>query len=269
MSVTSYKWRQDYSDFKHAFDYETYDRALADWCRSIFVIDGYRIPIVFATPERVFAQVRKRLKAPVDQPIPLPIISIQQTGSVVPDSKRKLHPINQMDIGVGLGEGGELEEVYRIPQPKPYVFSYSINLWTRERGEARILVRQYLEQFDLTDMTYLIVDHGYPVGVQYVPLFHEGVQDNTDLEPGTEERTLRWTCILRIEGWVSPPVNKVKVVHRIHVDVNHLDTQEQIDSWRPLVKGNPQTGQIVQDNQEWDEPYTGPDFRKYKYQFLP
>lgn len=38
-------------------------------------------------------------------------------------------------------------------------------------------------------------------------------------------------------------------------------TTEVLEVWEPLVQGNMETGQIVQDSEPWDDPYEGPDYR--------
>jgi hypothetical protein len=40
------------------------------------------------------------------------------------------------------------------------------------------------------------------------------------------------------------------------------DPTTVLESWTPIVKGNPLTGQIVWDNDNFDANYKGPDFRQ-------
>lgn len=266
---------------QHAFDYETYDKAVARLCNALTIVDtdglptNRPIPLMFATPERAWARMRqkfnKELSEDRDFKIPLPFISVQQIGDTAFDPRRHLYrkilyrkvAIDTEDFGTCLSH----------PHPKPYTFQYSIELWVKTRYEARVNVAQWANIFSDGGMTYRKVDHGLPLGVKIVPFFEEGITDNTNLEPIDSQRSLRWTFTVRVDGWLSPPMIQQKLVHEIHTDIetpaNLCEPDpyaaDLVDGYYPLAKGNPETGEVVNGNEDFDEYYAGIDYRVKRF----
>lgn len=205
--------------FRESWDYETYDHALADWCRLLFVTDSRPIPIVFATPDRAFAQMKNKFKLPEGQPIPLPFLSIQQIGDSEPDPKRRLTPAFRMKVSDTYTDDGVLKGALTMQFPLAYNLLYSLEWWVRTRKEGRRFARQYAEGFEHVDYTYLTVDHGEGIGVKWVRMVNQGITDNSVLESGGDQRTLRWSATVQIEGWLPRRITEVPVVKRINVSV--------------------------------------------------
>lgn len=260
-------------------DYESYDRAVARMMNSLRVVgaDGIPtnkpIPLIFATPERSWAEMRKKFQKQIDANrdfrIPLPFLSVQQIGDTTFDPKRYLYN-KILYRRVALSD--DFKKCLSQPAPQPYNFQYSIELWTKSRYEARVAVMQFANLFEQGGMTYRLVDHGYPFGVKYIPFFLEGITDNTNLEPADQERTLRWTFTLRIEGWLPPIPQEFFVVQEIQTTVEtaanlceeNIYEDTLLDVYSPLVHGNAATGEIVEDSQPFTPGYSGPDYRVWR-----
>lgn len=270
------------SERKYAWDYGTYDAAVARLCNALRLVDAdgvptdRPIPLIFATPERAWARMRKKfakdISADREFKIPLPFLSVQQIGDTTFDPRRYLYK-KVLYRRVALNTDGYTNCLSHA-HPLPYTFQYSIELWTKTRYEARVNCAQWAGLWDEGGMCYRKVDHGYPMGVKYVPMFLEGISDNTNLEPVDQQRSLRWTFTVRVEGWLPPPAIQQKLVHSIDISVEappELCAEDdpyadyELFSLDPSVKGNPDTGEVVAGDADFDDDYDGTDFRLARF----
>ncbi len=222
MTTTRYIETDEYTPFQEDWDYESYDKSIADFCASLFTNDEKALPITFATPDRAFAQMKTKFKLRDNQPIPLPFLSIQQIGDSVPDPTRRLcHKIYKR-MGEVYNSDGSINCGLRMQWPLPYNFTYSIELWVKTRKEARRYLRQYAEQFEHGDYSYIAVDHGEGMGLQLVRVENQGLADNTQLETGAEQRILRWTATILVYGWLPRRIQEVPIVKKISVSIEDM-----------------------------------------------
>ena len=91
----------DFKDHKdYVAIYDNYDKTFIDWCGTLKRTEQ-SLPRVFATPERAFAQMEKKLQLRMDQMnkeapvvIPLPFMSIARTTKYDP-SRFSNHPVRK------------------------------------------------------------------------------------------------------------------------------------------------------------------------------
>jgi len=175
---------------QYALDYDSYDKAVARLCNSLKLVDQNGIPttrpipLIFSTPERAWALMRKKFAKDIssnrDFRIPLPFLSVQQIGDTVFDPHRYLYKaILYRRVAI---DTSDYKTALAHPHPLPFTFQYSIELWTKTRYEARVAVAQFASLWDEGGMLYRLVDHGTPLGVKYIPMFLTGITDNTNLE---------------------------------------------------------------------------------------
>ena len=119
-----------------------------------------------------------------------------------------------------------------FPYPLPYNMPYQIDIWTKTRQDWRYLVASLQGRFSFTDSLYLSVDiPGY--GEQLAFLRLDSIDDTSDLETGEEDRVLRATVSLTLEGWLyRVPVVK-KTVLKAHAVI--LDASGDSDN---LLEGS-------------------------------
>lgn len=267
---------------QHAWDFESYDKSVARLCNALTLVDSNGIPtsrpvpLVFATPERAWARMRKKFHKNISSDrefkIPLPFLSVQQVGDTTFDPRRYLYK-KTLYRRVALDTDG-YTDCLSHPHPLPYTFQYSIELWTKTRYEARVNCAQWAGLWEDGGMLYRLVDHGTPMGVKYVPFYLEGLTDNTNLDPVDQQRSLRWTFTVRVDGWLPPVTVQQKLVHNIDISVETPPelcaeddpyTDYELFSIEPSVKGNPATGEVVEGDADFDDDYTGIDFRRARF----
>lgn len=272
-----------FSAQQHAWDYQSYDKATARLFNALKLVDdsgvptARPIPLIFATPERAWARMRKKFEKNIAQDrefkIPLPFISVQQIGDTTFDPQRYLY--NKILYRRVAIDTDNYEDCYSHPHPLPFTFQYSAELWTKTRYEARVACAQFANLWGEGGMLYRNVDHGYPMGIKVVPWFLEGMSDNTNLEPVDQQRSLRWTFSVRCEGWLVPELISQKLVHDVSVSVEVPDDicdpdaniyeDDELEGYYPAFKGNPDTGEVVAGDEDFDPAYAGTDYRLSRF----
>lgn len=202
------------------WDYTTYDHAMAKFLGEVFIQNDKPIPIVFATPDRAYALIRKRFDLPKDQPIPLPFISLSQVGDIQSDPQRFLSKYIKLR---NLGRDEDNSLLYTAQRPAPWNFTYTAELWMRTRAEAMAQRRNIASRFDeAIGTTYITVDHGEPIGNKLIRLELTSCTDNSDLETADKNRSLRWSFTFTLYGWLTYPVEKTHRVETINIDIKKM-----------------------------------------------
>lgn len=267
---------------QYAWDYISYDKATARLFNSLRIVDpsthlptNRPIPLMFATPERAWARMRKKFQKNISQDrefkIPLPFISVQQIGDTTFDPRRYLYK-KILYRRVAL-ETTDYTASLAHAHPLPYTFQYSAELWVKTRYEARVAAAQFAALWDSGGMCYRRVDHGIPMGVKFIPFFLEGITDNTNLEAVDQQRSLRWTFTVRVEGWLPPVTVEQKLIHQVNVSVEapelicteDIYEDSELDYYNPAVKGDPTTGEIVDGSADFSDDYDGTDYRLARF----
>ena len=163
------------------------------------------VPVVFATPERAFAQVAKQIarkQQAVDiskddyKNIPLPIISISRT-SPSPDWKRFVQ-VKLRKLKYDLRKDKYLATYMPFPLDLPY----QIDVWTRTIDDLDDITNQLILWLRANEF-YLHVSHPEPFGDRIVLVEFGQVNDTSQLDPKNEEqRSLRRTLTYNVHGWL-------------------------------------------------------------------
>jgi len=181
--------------------------------------------VVKASPERAFADLR-RDKGFSDniteyertqEQVPLPIASFTRTDLTV-DMTRYKSVTNKKVAYLRK----EKDEVYQWRFPLPYNFTYQVDFWTRYESTLDSMRVWTALKFTGGNYMYLPVDFSgisRHYGLQNVFVQFGGLNDTSDLEPGSEQRVERATMTLDIQGWIFSPVEIAKTVLCGQLDV--------------------------------------------------
>lgn len=229
--------------------YYPYDRAIIDVIRSRIKMFESQVPVVFATPDRYYAEYRNYLRAlspdtvdenidnseelynkqMVDRPhfqdanskiLPLPFIAVQRISQTFVQDR--WHKRLWRKIKFTSDRNG----VYQSRTPQPYDLGYQIDVWVKKQSHMNAIVSTMLGWFD-PDLI-LAVDHGEPWGIDgNVHAKLDGVNDTSDLEPGEDQnRKLRKTIDITVQAklftdaWVTPTVRTISNDFHTFPDVN-------------------------------------------------
>lgn len=186
--------------------------------------------VVKASPERAFADLRERFEETIDtgaaytdfekdqEQIALPIASFMRTDLMVDMTRFNPNDVRKVDYLTQ-----DQSEAYTHKWPLPYNISYQVDFWTRYEStldSIRVwLMMQFMGgNFRLTPVDFRDVSRFY--GIKNVYTRFDGINDTSDLEPGTEPRIERATTTLEMQGWIFYPIEVVKTVLSGQVDVS-------------------------------------------------
>lgn len=223
--------------------YENYDRAVWHKVREVVYHtqdengqdSAKPIFVVFASPERAFAQVAKQLARQrgidkvTDQDIknvPLPIVSINRLPPKF-DPKRYQHCTLK-----NLYYCAERQEWYKTKRPNPYDIQYQIDLWARNIGTMDDLMNQILSWFD-SNYFYLKVEHPFPFGDRIVFTQLNDVADSSKLEDEKDQRAIRRTISMTVSGWLCFPAESHSIVEKVVTEVYdaHVDPADLMETF--------------------------------------
>lgn len=174
---------------------------------------GSFIPVIFATPERAFADfVRPRVEGQVD----LPVISFALTAINFDQARFKPSylPFNRRKIG---------DKWQLIPRSMPWDINYNVTVWSRFYETLDIVSYALLSRF--TPKSYL-----YANGAASEISF-QGHSDSSTLEPGADQdRVLRHDYQFKVNGWMPMPYKEVGSIRDIIIWItNELNGEKTID----------------------------------------
>jgi len=230
--------------------YQGYDRTMYRTFLRHVKRKGKAVPVVFATPERAFGQMAKTLAKrwgrQVDvKSIPLPFISMQRLDANFDVPERWRHA--RMRKAQALGINGErVAPRYTWPEnhcdifawegfewPTPTQLPYQIDVWARNLFDLDLISQQVIRAFNMGDEVWLGVKHEDPFGWRIVPVTLTQMSNNSQLEAQDgEERQLRRTIGIRMDGWVPRLSTTVKAVRRIDIQIaDIIDPAEVLEEW--------------------------------------
>ena len=178
-----------------------------------FVVEraGQYIPIdrvLYSTPERAFSgDDTKR--------IDLPVISFFMTTSEIN---------TESDSFALLRRGGIVKDIATYTGFKsrllPVRATYQVDFWVKFMDDARLLQTQLFHWFRLRVIP-AVIDFGNGRGSQ-VWYFLDSISDNSDLEPGEDERLIRFTADIRAEGYLPMDEEAIKLIRDVIVHIDLL-----------------------------------------------
>jgi len=175
-----------------------YDQAVLTWVASNFpsLLVGRTTQLLVSTPRKGFSEVTTGVLID-NRSLAIPRIVVQRLGSKNDPSRYNPNRIRNLGYSSPPNKNSILSGRY----PAPISISYQIDFWTTYISEMNLWERQILETF-ASSYIYLRIHPNDVWGdkIYYTEL--EGdVVDNSDLEPGEDERQIRKTITLRSDGW--------------------------------------------------------------------
>jgi len=222
--------------------YDNYDHAFADWA-SFYSYrpddpkdKAKRIPSVFATPSRAFAQMERLLNQNRDRTfvkttqmnpntVPLPFLSYSRHSFRFDEERYRYGSLTK-----GYQTLDKVKWV-GMRMPYPVVISYSMDVWASTLRQLTSIKEQVALKFPLGSYSYLEIMHPEPFGKELIRITWDDWVDNSDLEPGSENsRTLRQTYTFSLYGWIVGPVKITPAVLSIWAQlyVRSNDTDELV-----------------------------------------
>jgi hypothetical protein len=194
-----------------------YDDAVLDFLK----VDVWEkpIPIIFAGPRREYGNQielgsETSFSSYMSNTVKLPAMSLQRTDWQLAMNRFTAAKARHLKYS------DDLNMIAQAPVPAPYDIGYQLDIWAKYRADANALVEQVLVKFARPYIS-LEVDLGEAWGIRRVQLRNDGVSDNSELEvDGEQERNLRHTVSLVLEGWLPLPGKWVTTVRDTIVDVN-------------------------------------------------
>jgi hypothetical protein len=225
--------------------YGSYDLAVNKWMRKVMTAVEPTTLVIQASPQRAFgeaaAMVAKGLVDPArtlppannlnrEALVPLPLVSIQP-GAPEPRETQRLTPCKNLFRTALPGTDPSQRERYVARPPLPIWLTYTCELWTKTRSTMNALITAFQQQFDPYMAWDEVVIDDWFWGTVWMPIKLGGITDNSELEAGEKDRTLRHTISLRIEAWCFFPPEKDLTVHRTTLDtfVSHLQGLYYVD----------------------------------------
>jgi hypothetical protein len=194
--------------------------------------------VVKASPERAFGDLRERF-ADTDTPYTvfegnqeqtaLPIASFMRTDLLVDPTRFNPNFERKVDF-----LSNEKAEIYQHKWPLPYNFTYQVDFWTRYESTLDAMRVWFALAFSdggtyrLLSVDFSDISRFY--GTKRVFTRFDGINDTSDLEPGTEPRVERATATLEIQGWIFFPILVAKTVLSSKVDILIVPDDVDIDS---------------------------------------
>lgn len=214
--------------------FRSYDKLIYDWLGGLLCDYGetmtggpkraFGILRCFATPTRAFGMmenllVRKGLinnsSKPTDKAtesgnllngkIPAPFASIT-FGDPVPDPTRSFPPVFWYHFSDNFLS---YEKHYA---PRPYDIPYTIDFWFNHVYTKQHIMEWVLSQFGMPGAAlnemFLTITVGSGWGTKIIPVLLDAFVDNSDLEPGEKDRSLRMSLTVTLKAWLFlPPVD--------------------------------------------------------------
>ena len=149
------------------------------------------IKCVHANPERTIAKLKQ------DNNIILPIISINQNQSSNANERRRGSP--QLVIESFWSDNKKRAVRVLSEAPRAIDIEYGINIWTKYKAD----MDQICEQIRLLFNPHMVVKSSYTTTAM---AFIDTESDNSTLETSDrQERVLRRTFSIKLEGWIPNP----------------------------------------------------------------
>ena len=201
--------------------FRQYDQGVQDLLEGCLPVqeDMKKVPVIFASPDRAFSSMQEILGIEATKNVPLPFVSVLRSR-VRPDPLR-FHGTNVFFRKLATTVDGT--STVSVPFPLPYDITYQIEYWAKNRETLNVLELWSATQFDGGFEMFIPIDFSQTPpwsGTKNIPFENEGISDNSNLEPGTEHRTLRFTQQLTAKGWLvaTSRTEITKAVHKIYSD---------------------------------------------------
>lgn len=189
--------------------------------------DGSVIPIVFASAERAFATISELYGEPNCTRVPLPAMALSRSDI---SDNRELYVHKQRSI-YRYDDAPNHTKVKVAQSPQPKLLTYTLEAWCRTMREMNNLILQLSTKFNL-DLAYIRVDLE-EFGVKRFALKLESSTDASELEYGEQDRKLRHSLTMTLNGVFHKPMRTIETVKSVDVTWqdevgNDLETKELV-----------------------------------------
>lgn len=190
-----------------------YDQALITWMTNNIVsaLPTHSVQILVAVPMKGYAEVTTG-RIIDNETLTLPRISITRLGKTLAPDRFNATRIRRL----GWAHNDGTHRAIRAGKyPTPIDINYQIDLWSEYVRDMNLLEQKLLFEFAFSYI-YLQVRPDDVWGDKIYPIFLDGeIADNSDLEVGENDRSIRKTLSIRAECWIwdqdtVAPVNVVK-----------------------------------------------------------
>jgi hypothetical protein len=182
---------------------EIQDAAMVDWLRTL-VIRGVPPSVVTGWQSRYHSQAHD-IEGQGDrarkQVLKLPMISLSYQG-FQPEPDRWVRTGVKRDANGPFYYDSGRTEVLEAPWPTPWGINYQVDIWTKTKQDQRVLTTLLYSRFGAHPTETWIVTEFPWYGRKQLYLTLESAQDTSDLEPGEDERQMRFTFTFVLHGWL-------------------------------------------------------------------
>jgi hypothetical protein len=199
----------------------SYDAAIKEFFS--LKLKGKPVPIVGpVNPMRAFAMMSQLVTKEgqinpqvnnTDRFVPLPFISIYRLPPVQSLDRFRRADLRHMQYD------DDGNSILQSRMPFPYDIEYQLDIWCEYEDDLVTLTESLLRKYK-GPMTYISIDHGPPHGEYNIATFFENGMDTSELESDAEDRILRYTLTIKVEGFLSFPARKVKTVRKEQIYVS-------------------------------------------------
>ena len=205
--------------------YNNYDHSVADFVRQLKyppVADQVRpILIVFTVPERAFAQAERRIKdqthGDAQKSYVLPLISVDRVDDAYDIKRSNRNHVRR------IAWTADRKKFYGMKFPIPMRLTYQVTFWTKTLRDRNDLTTQFMFLFDPGPLTYLTVEHPFPMGTRIVFTQLTETRNLPPIESPDAQRVLRRVFTLIVNGWIIPPPLQTGVVERVTTYIERSD----------------------------------------------
>lgn len=175
-----------------------YDQAVLSWVKNNLspLLVGKVTQILLSIPRKGFAEVTTG-KLVDNRTLAIPRVSVQRLGTKNDPSRFNANRIRRL----GTTSPPNRNSILSGKFPAPISIRYQIDLWTTLVSEMNLWERFVLETFAPAYIYLKIRPNDVWGDKIYFTELEGDIVDNSDLEPGEDERQVRKTITIRCDGW--------------------------------------------------------------------
>lgn len=209
------------------------DRALLNFLKDLTYREQ-KFHAIMATQMRAFGQAKDIERDPtIRTPLKMPSITVIRGDWVVDLTRFVRNPIRARFAGEMTDENRIFKDNTRNIRlvtnwPNPYDVSYQIEIWTKTRQDANVMLTEILSRFDPNpDLMYLSANFGRLWGQKLIPFYFEGVNDASDTEAGDTDKVEKHVISLRAATWMFKKPAEVFSAQQVTIGYFELDNNSQ------------------------------------------
>jgi len=176
-----------------------YDQAVVTWLNNTLppLLEGRSTQILVSTARKAYAEVTTARLAD-NETLTTPRISLTRLDYVNDPMRFNSNRVRRL----GWCSTPVNQSLRNAKFPAPVTISYQVDLWTRFAKEMNLWVQQLM--FDFAQQYIYLSTRPDSVWQDklFIMFLEGGISDNSELEPGEGDRSIRRTFTLRADGWI-------------------------------------------------------------------